>query len=71
MLPESKGGRDFYGCKLSSARKARTRQCWIDAMVNITQVMASRGKYSIMSSKALQHQCKLVIFLDLSRCPSR
>ena len=60
MLPQSEGGRDFYGCKLSSARKARTRQCWIDAMVNITQFMASRGKYSIMSSKALQHQCKLV-----------
>ena len=30
-------------------------------MVNITQFMASRGKYSIMSSKALQHQCKTVI----------
>ena len=34
-------------------------------MVNITQFMASRGKYSIMSSKALQHQCKLVMLSRL------
>ena len=33
----------FFGCRLSPAEQKRTEQCWIDAMVNITEWMAGHG----------------------------
>ena len=37
-------GSDFMGCKVSAARKAKTKICWVDAMQNITRFLASKGK---------------------------
>ena len=43
----------FFGCKLSGAQQRRTEQCWLEAMVNLTEWMAfEHGKYAIMSTQA-------------------
>ncbi len=56
VMPLSLGGRDFYHCKMSAGRKLAVKACFVDAMVSLTRYLASKGKYSIMSTKALQKQ---------------
>lgn len=60
IMPKSQGGRDFEHCKLIAARKASTKQCFIDAMVQLTIWLASKGKWAVMSTKALQLQYPVV-----------
>ena len=54
VMPHALDGSDFMACKVSTARKAKAKTCWVDAMQNITHFLASKGKYAIMSIKSLE-----------------
>ena len=50
VMPTALGGRDFYHCRMSTERKAVVKQCFVDAMVRLTQYVVHSLSRSVSMS---------------------